>query len=152
MPNWRSGIIGVVEAGEAAAAVPHIMKVCGVDTLDLNALPRYKRSCLVGLLAGYEVRGSLYVADVYGITSKAALRMGIDRDVLLERAWSFLSGYICGGIGDAECDEETWRLSCCKSPCGHLCELARYIASSGYGIKIYLNKPLEEFLGISQNL
>jgi hypothetical protein len=148
MPDWRSGRIGVVEAGrEVVEAVPEIMKACGVPTLDADRIPRYKLSCISSLLSRYEFRGVIYVVDVYGIANRVALSKGVDRQLLLNRAWAALSAYICTG-GEAECDEEV-KLSCCKAPCGALCELAKFVASTSRGVSVDLRKAVEEALNVS---
>lgn len=147
MPDWRSGRIGVVEAGrEVAEAVPEIMKACGVSTLDINRIPRYKLSCIDALISRYEFRGVVYVVDIYGIANRIALTRGVDRQRLLERAWAALSTYICAG-GEAECDEEV-KLSCCKAPCGALCELAKFVAGASRGISVDLRRALESALDV----
>ncbi|MGC8582320.1 MAG: hypothetical protein ACP5I3_03875 [Thermoproteus sp.] len=152
MPDWRDGVIAVVKADESVDdAVRYIMSSCGVSTLDIAELPRYKLSCIETLLRNYRYESIIYITDIYGIVNKIALESGISRSILFNEAWSYLSKHICSGIDSAQCDGEV-RLSCCKSNCGALCELAKLEAHMRRGVVVDLTRKLAEALGVSQNL
>lgn len=152
MPDWRSGVIASVKAGEEVEeAVEHIMRSCGVSTLNPAELPRYKLSCIDVLLRKYNYKSTIYLTDIYGIVNAKALRLGIGREVLFKRAWSYLSTVICNGVNEAECDKEV-NLACCVRKCGKLCELAKFEAFTRRGIVVDLTKKLEEILDVSQNI
>ena len=152
MPDWRSGAIAVVKADEQMEdVVKHIMRSCGVSTLNPSELPRYKLSCIDILLRSYRYESTIYLTDIYGVVNKKALRLGIGRDILFEKAWSYLSSIICSGVDKAQCDDEV-KLSCCAYSCGGLCELAKFEAFRLQGVVVDLTKKLEEILDVSQDL
>ncbi|KUO88625.1 MAG: hypothetical protein AT715_01370 [Thermoproteus sp. JCHS_4] len=152
MPDWRDGVIAVVKADESVRdAVAHVMSSCGVSTLNTAELPRYKLSCIEILLKKYKYESIIYITDIYGIVNRVALKSGVGRSALFEAAWAYLSRHICGGIDAAECDGET-KLSCCRSSCGTLCELAKLEANMRRGVVVDLTKKLAEALGVSQHI
>lgn len=152
MPDWRDGVIAVVKAdGSLAEALGHIMRSCGVSTLSPASLPKYKISCIETLLGRYRYVSTAYITDIYGTVNRAALKMGISRAALFEKAWSYLSSLICDNIKDAECDEEV-KLTCCGRPCGGLCELAKFEAYMRRGVVVDLTNSLKKALGVPQDL
>lgn len=152
MPDWRSGAIGVVTADEdVSELIKSTMSACGVSTLNLYLIPKYKISCLNIFLNKYNFSGLVYIFDVYGVTTQLALERRINRERLLERAWDYISSIICAQTDQAECNDEV-RLKCCKRRCGPLCELAKYVASAKRGVVIDMRDELRRALDISQDL
>lgn len=152
MPDWRSGTIAVVKTDERVEeAIWHVMRSCGVSTLNPAELPRYKLSCIDLLLKNYRYESRVYLTDIYGVVNARALRLGVNRDALFEKAWYYLSKIICSGVDSAECDGEA-KLSCCARDCGGLCELAKFEAFAKRGIVFDLVKALEDALSVSQDL
>ncbi len=161
MPRWETGYIGVAFGPRELfdGEVPPILRACGVHTLDLSRLARYKWSCVSALAA--RLPGYAMLVDPYGIANSLAPKHGLARPVLLEVIWEIVGELICGehrGASAVELDEEVpgRAITCADSlPCGNACEAARFFASAApmgnvevRDVKMYVTRELVHRLGL----
>ncbi len=136
MPMWETGYVGVAFGPREHfdVEVRPIMRVCGVHTLDLGRLARYKWGCVSTLAA--KLTGYAMLVDPYGIANSLASRLGVPRPTLLGAIWDAVGRLVCEehkGMMGAELDEEvpSGAIKCAASmPCGDACEASKFFASA----------------------
>ncbi len=159
MPVWETGYVGVAFGPRERLdyEVQPIMKACGVHTLDLGQLARYKWSCVSALAV--KLPGYAMLVDPYGIANSLAPKHGVPRPTLLGAIWDVVGELICEehrGMAGVELDDEVPRdaIKCAAPiPCGNACEASKFFASAasiGVGdveIRDVRDRVMREVLG-----